>query len=376
MMLHPIKDMKTTLKTLLGAFLVIWMAGCTQSSQFGDLIQGAFSLTPKCAINERLFNFQNTTGKTLNMRGAVMAPGTNGAGHYSIRGFKVGSEAEIPADAAGGISPLEIPAGAAYSIRIRYSPLEESGDSIHTAIVDMSFNGEKSGIIQIELYGQSEGEEDCPEVATGGGTVSLSGDVDLTITFMVVSTGGLGVPMSTNMGVDPFAPVTLEGNIATNGDFSFPQITSADNFFLPPPDPSVPALGPVLSIISGETHITSRSAVTGTFNADTKELSLPSLVVDLADNNSTLVLDMPFTTGAVDSLDVPNDRLLGGGFTLISGQVVGLPVQDDGTVHLVGTTLVTEGSGPLSAAVGLDIAVRIEAQILCKGETDTVCDGE
>ncbi len=369
------KNSRSRFKLLIGAFMVLWMSACTQQGQFSDLVQGAFSVTPKCGINERVFNFQNTTGKTLSMLGAVLAPGTNGAGHFTIRGFQIGSDAEIPSDAAGGISPLEIPAGASYALRVRYSPLEESGDSIHTAIVDMSFNGENSGIIQIELYGKSEGEEDCPEVSSGGSSVDLSGDVDLTITYMVVSTGGLGVPMDTEMGVDAFAPVTLVGNIATNGDFSFPQITSGDNFFLPPPDPSVPALGPVLSIISGQTHITTRSAVTGSYNADTGELTLPNLVVDLVDNNSTLVLDMPFTSGSVDSLDVPNDRLLAGDFIISGNNILGLPVQDDGTVHLVGTTLVTEGSGPLSAAVGLDIAVRIEATILCAGDDDTVCDG-
>jgi hypothetical protein len=192
---------------------------------------------------------------------------------------------------------------------------------------------------------------------------------------MVASTGGLGVPLTTDMGVDPFVTVMLAADI-DGTDFDFPQITSADNFFLQAPDPSVPALAPILSIVSGSTYITTESAVTGTFDEATGEIILPNLRIFLEDRNSTLVLDMPFTTDTVESLDVPNDRLLNGDFTLVGGRIAGLPIQEDGTVHLVGSTLVTEGTGPLSAAVGLDIAVRIEAIVLCHGEDDTVCDGE
>ncbi len=364
--------------SIFGLLTVLLFAGCTEDSQFGGLHQEAFSVTPKCGINERMVHFKNTTGETLDLAGITLAPGTNGAGHFSIQGFTVGSDDELPADSGGGVStnkenPIAIPAGSAYSLRVRYSPLEQSGDTVHTALIDMAFNDPNPGILQIELYGTSEGEADCPEAVTGG-AAGLSGDVDLKITFMVASTGGLGVPLTTEMGVDAFTPVELSANISGT-DFSFPEITSADNFFLPAPDPTNPALGPVLSVVSGDTDITSDAAVTGTFNADTGELTLPNIKVFLEDNNSTLVLDMPFTTGSVDPLSVPNDRLISGNFVIVGGDIVGKPVQDDGEVHLVGATLVTEGTGPLSSAVGLDIAVRIEATVLCKGEDDTVCDG-
>ena len=354
--------------------MALTVTSCVKDSQFGGLVQGTFSVTPKCGINERVFRFTNTTEDTLHLAGAVMAPGTNGAGHFSIQGFQIGSATEIPSDVAGGISPVDIPQGSPYAIRVRYSPLEESGESFHAAVLDMSFNGDNPGIIQVELFGVSEGVADCPEVEEGGAE-GLSGPVDLTITFMVASTGGLGVPLTTEMGVDPFDQVSLDAGI-TGTDFAFPQIAFSGNFILPAPDPSVPALAPILSVVSGDTLITTSAAVTGTFDAATGALILPTLRILLEDNNSTLVLEMPFTTGSVDPLDVPNERLIAADFTIIDGMIVGLPVQDDGTIHLVGTTLVTEGTGPLSAAVGLDIAVRIEATVLCAGEDDTVCDGE
>lgn len=305
--------LRARLISILGilALTALLFASCTKDSQFGSLVQGTFSVTPRCGINDRVFRFQNTTGEKLHLAGAVLAPGTNGAGHFTIQGFQINDETEIPKDLAGGISPVDIPAGADYALRVRYSPLEESGEGFHAALVDMSFKDPNPGIVQIELFGRSEGELNCPEAAQGGAQ-DLTGPVDLTITFMVAATGGLGIPLTTDLGVEAFQPVVLSATI-TNTDFDFPQITSQDNFFLPAPDPTNLALAPILSIVSGDTHITSAAAVTGSFDAATGTLSLPTLRILLEDNNSTLVLELQLTTGSVDPLAVPNDRLLAGG---------------------------------------------------------------
>lgn len=361
-------------KFLIGVLAFLVLTSCVNNSQFSSLYKEVFSTTPKCGITDRSITFKNTTEGTLYLAGVTMSPGTNGAGHFTIQGFKIGDDDEIPADLSGGVSSMEIPAGAEYTLRVRYSPYEETGEGFHSALVDMAFKDPNPGIVQIELYGRSEGVVDCPEVE-GGGAEGLSGPVDLTITYLIAATGGLGVPLTTDMGVDDFVEVTLSAEISGN-DFIFPQITSADNFFLQAPDPSVEALAPIVSIVYGSTDITTESGVTGTFVAETGRLTLPNLKIFLEDEKSKLVLDMPFTTDTVDRMNVPMDRLQLGEFKMVGGKIAGLPVQEDGTVHLVGTTLVTEGTGPLSAAVGLDIAVRIEAIILCAGEDDTVCDGE
>ncbi len=365
--------------TVISLLSMLALSACFQSEgQFGSLLKESFSTTPRCGITDRIFNFNNTMDEPLDVAGIALSPGTNGAGHFSIQGFQIGSDPEMPADISGGISPTEdspimIPAGAPYALRVRYSPLEQSGDGFHAALIDMSFMN-PAGVVQIEVFGDSQSEGDCPDVVVGQET-GLTGDVDLTVTFLVASTGALAVPLSSDLGVTPFQEVKLSANI-DGTTFTFPAITAEDNFFLPAPNPATPGLGPLLSIVSGDTDVTSASSVTGTFDAATGKISLPGVAVTLADNNSVMNLNLNLTTDPIDPGGVPNDRVVSGGFQIVDGQAAGRPVQADGTVHLVAATTITDAQGPLASGIGSDILVRIEATILCPNGTTECSDPE
>lgn len=347
---------------------VLLISACAGEDQIGGLFQELFSVTPKCDVTDKLIKFQNPHDEPLLLVGMAFSAGTNGDGHFSIQGLTIGNGQEIPRDASGGISENTIPAGADYTLRVRYSPLEESGAAVHSAIIDIVYSAPKSGVVQIEVYGQSQGVGDCPEIEEGGAE-GLDGPVTLEVIRMIAVTTAINVPLSSDNGIDDFTRVKL--NAAINGTiFNFPQITLADNFFLPEPDLTVPGLLP-LSVVEGNTFITSAGAVTGTFDAASGHISLPGVKVLLADEVSTLEMTFdPLTTDRVSRLVVPKDRIQTGGFTFdpldrdfVIGTPIGTANAEEGFLELVGSSVIEKGTGPLAAGESGSIVVRIEAII-------------
>ena len=157
-------------------------------------------------------------------------------------------------------------------------------------------------------------------------------------------------------------------------DFDFPQITAADAFLLPEPDPTDISLSQLISLVDGDTLVTTDAAVTGVIDPETGTLEISGLLVNLEDGSSLLQIGLDLTTELVDPLSVDNGKLTNGGFTLIDGMVSGTRIQEDGSIELVGSGVIsgTVGHGLLfDTGKGQDVVVRILATILCpNGTTD------
>lgn len=353
------------------------LVSCNQG-QIGELIHTSFSTTPRCGQTDQLLHFMNSSGETIEIEGIGISPGTNPDGNFKLMGITVGASQEIEPLSSGGIGKVIVPAGLSYTLRVRYQPLKNTVTEPHMAIIDMAYLAPTPGIIQVEVSGTSTGVADCPEQIAGE-QVGLDGDVILTIDRLVAASPQLAEPLDSSLGIasQPFIPVVLDvtmdvGN-GTDGTIDFPAITDADDFVLPPPDPSI---SPTLAtLVDGDTIITTREAVTGTYDASVGFIEINNLKVDLVVLDPPSEIDLTIgalTTDAVAFVDFFAPLVaLNAGFDVVGDNIVGQPInKETGSVILVGIATVDRSVGKLSSAQG-SMAVMIEATILCSnGTTD------
>lgn len=368
--MHWGRRLKALRRFLLAGLVLATMAGCTQD-QIGGLFESSFSTTPRCGMTDKLLSFSNDSSQDLEIAGIGIAAGSNPDGYFTIEGLIIGNREFIAPLSSGGIGEVTVPAGDTYTIQIRYSPTKNTGETPHAAFIDIAYLSPEPGIVQISVQGTSEGEVDCPEVVIGE-EVGLDGPVDLTITRLVAASPQIAEPLDSSLGITPFIPVELLATLdATAGTIDFPAITANDSFILPPPDPKV---SPTLdTLVKGDTIITTRNAVVGTYDDAVGLIELQGLKVDLIVEGelfSEINLTLDATTGTVAFRQyfpaiVPKNA----GFPVIDDEVIaGTPIQSDGTVILVGLANVDQAVGELSSAQG-KMAVMIEAVILCENGT-------
>jgi hypothetical protein len=360
--------------------LAIFSFGCVKS-QLAGLHTSSFESTAKCASRDKTLQFQNTTEKALTISGILFAPGTNGEGNFSLLGLKIGDEAEKAPLANGGFAsnetnPLSVPAGAQYSLRVRYSPVEETEEEEnHTAFISIGYGEPTPGVFQVELSGTSSGVAECAQASEGVAT-ELEGKVNITITKLIAVTNELAVPLSSDNGAECFVPVTLKGNIA-GLNFTFPQIREEDNFILPPLNPTDPALDSVRdTVIFGATRIFSAVPINGTFTSQTGQFNLPGVQVFMEDDESFLTLNIDLHTATATPEAVSRQTLQKGDFDiLVNGSIAGTPLQSDGMIKLIGLTSIKQSDveGPLATGAGRELAIRIEAIVTCIDGETTSC---
>ncbi len=344
--------------------------GCNGSDQLGGYFQESFSITPKCGVTDKRISFQNNSDQTLFIEGIAFAAGTNADAHFSLEGMKVGNDAEIEQGPSGGMTEVEVPAGAVYVLRVRYNPKEESNGDPHVSIIDIAY-ASPAGIVQVEVAGLSEGEDDCPEIEEGS-AVGLDGTVQLTITKLIAATNQVAEPLTSNKGTRIFEEVELEDVFldAAAGTLDFPEILESDAFILPPPNDTNITL---VSVVFSDTLIVTRAPISGVYDASTGSVSLNNMKVDLENDESKIFLTVPvLTTGAVNYDGVVRVVVENANFNVVGDDIAGTPIQPDGTLVIVGVADVDHSEGKLSSAQG-KMAVEISATITCVDETIS-CD--
>jgi hypothetical protein len=288
---------------LTGRVILFFTALVALTSCGGEPLHGmydfSFPETAVCRAQEELIQFQNTNDSEMIMSGAVISPGTDPDGNFTLESMIIdGNEADAIDSKNGGISskdsPLIIPAGATYAFKISYSPKTENQDD--TAILDLAYLSPEQGIIQVTLNGTSTNKADnCATNIDAGQKVDFDGDVILTVKRVIAVTTPLGTPIRTDEGTSEFveAHILLKLDKKNKKATVLPLI--GDSLQLP-----IPSNATLAALISEETKVTIEREFTGSYNPLNGSITVEQVSIHLndpAEFNADLVTDL--TTDAI-----------------------------------------------------------------------------
>lgn len=190
-------------------------SACSSNEQFVGWQTETFDKTPITGSVSKTFVLGNSSDdKEQHIRGIAFDRGTNGAGHFSIAGMKVGDRDVAQDD-------IVVPPGSALSVTINYAPLNletsiadfggwitggderwtpkhpdevanasvSSDAAIHRAMIVVVYDHPKEGIFYVQLVGEAEkgpnGESDSGAASAscspGNGTACYTGGFALDI---------------------------------------------------------------------------------------------------------------------------------------------------------------------------------------------------
>jgi hypothetical protein len=344
------KLMRQKMKTFFFiALLSVMGMACASEGQIVGNFPVNFEMTPQCDERVKTVTFKNTTGEEIKINGWAITGGTNPAdldtkkANFSVMGTVIGGVFTEEVDA------LTIPAGVEYGLVLVYQPQKEGK---HSTLVDIAYQAPKQGIVQLSVSASSEGVGDCEAAAEADIAEAVDFDGDLFFKIELMNSVVSGSPLSlSSVDADPFfTPICVPlGLDAANEGVTFPHITEADNFILPP---SVK----LKSNLPLPTQVVSRDVVEGTYDPNTGAITLIGIDIHLNSGTDFFADIVPFdlTTG---TLDLPLSTLEGGDFlykndvqvdeliNLVNGQAQGSGLKKNGRVTLVGVSRMIKFGG-------------------------------
>ncbi|QQR79887.1 MAG: hypothetical protein IPJ69_11155 [Deltaproteobacteria bacterium] len=326
---------------------------CRPNEQIGGMyILEDFSTTPVCHYQEKYIGITNNSSQETVILGANFSKGTNRYGSFQVVAVVVNNEETVLQNKR--VERLVIPAHANYAFKIRYEPLlENKTDDI--AYFDIAYQSPRQGVYQVRVSGSSTTRDtQCVTVETPSGPVEgLDGDLIFRITKLEAATSPLDATMSSDQGTVPFGIdashryIDIPIRISHAGhSVTLPSITRDRSLALPPPAASGPNKAPddiVNTGITIPTVITTGRDISGVFNPDNGEITLPSVPIIMdGDFHTEFSLDLTTESRSQRSVRIPINitalRSLGSLWNESTQELHGqrINTSDQGSVILIG----------------------------------------
>ncbi|MBI2067298.1 MAG: hypothetical protein HYT77_04725 [Deltaproteobacteria bacterium] len=358
----------------LWAFLFI-LSACAED-QVSGVSEYVFQSTV-CVTNSQPIPFVNDTEEEMVIEGVAVAAGTDPYGNFSLQDVVV-ADTSLSAEGAS-FSNIRIPAGEEYQFQVSYTPKTSGG---HSAVIDVVYRAPLTGVRQLHLTGTADGTGPVGcIVADEGAQVDISGEAAFTITKLVAATSKISQPLSSEDGVRPLDPVSIEMTLdATAGTAMMEQIKEG-SFILPRPRENVEILG---GNILQDTMLSTSGDARGTYDDSKGSLKIDNLVVTLnGDFNTTITttlttdevslktLSTPLVAEAIASFgsrhyDSVGKRIFGKRIDPLTGAVVLV-----GTTTIQSSTLDPGANSMFDDMSGTTMAILIEGTIVKKGSDST-----